>query len=205
MQRRSATIPFVLLALIALAFTPTLTAQIQVDPIPITCTCPSNWPPKIKDIVNVDSNNGNPIVVPDGGISPASVYTVPLGKYLVVTNFEIVNSPSISVGGIALYPQAQGTPIQIVEEARNGTITVKRGLHFSGNGNGVAPGPFTASGSAGPQPSGAAGYLSSGVGLVFGPGASIKFQIRDLNSIDNTQSNAVVLVNYTLTGYLTNG
>lgn len=192
----------VLLAL-ALLLPSFASAQIAIDPVPITCTCPKpKWPPHPKDIVNVDSNNGNPIVVPDGGISPAAVYSVPRDKYLVVTNFEIVNSPSLSVGGILLYPQAQATPIQIVEENANGVVTIKRGLHFSGNHDGVAPGPFTGIGSAGPEPNGAHGYRSAGVGLVFDPGSQIKFQIRDPNSVDPTQANAVVLVNYTLTGYL---
>lgn len=191
------------LALFALALLPTAAgAQIAIDPEPITCACPKpTWPPHPQDIVNVDSNNSNAIVVPDGGISPAAVYVVPRDKYLVVTNFEIVNSPSISIEGIPLYPLAQATPIQIVEDDA-GVITVKRGLHFSGNHDGVAPGPFTGIGSAGPQPNGAHGYRSAGTGLVFNPGTAIRFQIRDPNSIDDTQSNAVVLVNFTMTGYL---
>ena len=171
----------------------TVEAQIIIDPEPI---CPCCWPPVPRDIVNVDSDQTSPIVVPDGGVTPASIYTVPAGKHLVVTNFEVRIRPSI----MGVYPFAQNTPLQLVEDL-GGAITVKRGAVFTGNHNGAFPGPNTGISSNLVSPNGANGYRTSGVGLVFAPGSNLRLAIRDPNSIDSSPG-AVVVVDFTLTGYL---
>ena len=178
-----------------LAIQPDARAQFPVEEKAVTAsTC--CWPPVPANIVNVDSDQNFPIVVPDGGISPASLYTVPANKKLVITDFELMIAPSI----MGVYPFAQNTPIQIVEDL-GGVITVKRGAVFGGNHNGAFPGPNTGIPSNLVSPNGAHGYHSSGVGLVFAPGSNVRLAIRDPNSIDSSLG-AVVVVSFTFTGYL---
>ncbi len=128
--------------------------------------------------------------------SPASLYTVPAGKTLIITDFELSIGPSV----MGVYPSAQNTPLQIVED-NGGVITVKRGAVFSGNNNGAFPGPFTGFFSALVTPNGANGYHSSGVGLTFAAGSDVRLAIRDPFSIDPSPG-AVVVVAFTFTGYL---
>ncbi len=193
-QRANVLLTALVFTLATLSGPSVVTGAVAIDIKPIGCTC--CWPPAVRDIVNVDSDQTSAIVVPDGGISPASLYTVPAGKKLIITDFEATIRPSV----LGVYPFAQNTPLQLVQD-NGGVITVKRGAIFTGNNNGAFPGPFTGIFSALVTPNGANGYHSSGVGLVFAAGSDVRLAIRDPNSID-ASAGAVVVVEFTLTGYL---
>ena len=158
------------------AFAYSVTARPLVQSTPAT---PALLPP--TDIVNL---NGS--VTLASANDTASVYTVPTGRTLVVTNVEVYPQFLYQIPGSGVTAE-----FELLEARGSNPPVLKRASCFMGNAGGNWS---NATGPDGPGYGGGAGeYVSSNlVGLVFGSGGNVL--IRRLGSMPTCT--------YTITGFL---